>query len=123
MTSPPLPSAKRALRALARRYQTLDVEIREFDGKIKRLCAKANPALLATDGVGPHTAAALLVAAGDKPKRMTSELSFAALCGVSTVQASSERTVRYRLNRGGNRQANQALWRIATTRIRTDTAT
>ena len=72
-------SAKLALRALARRYQTLDVEIRELDGEIKRLCAVANPALLATEGVGPHTAGALLVAAGDNPERMTSERSFAAL--------------------------------------------
>ena len=84
---------------------------------------KANPALLATEGLGPDTAAALLVAAGDNPERMKSERSFAALCGVSPVQASSGRTVRHRLNRGGNRQANNALWRIATTRMRTDAAT
>ena len=108
--------AKQALRRLARRYQTLNTEI-------KRLCARANPALLATKGVGPNTAATLLIAAGDNPKRMKSERSFAALCGTSPVQASSGRTVRHRLNRGGNRQANSALWRIATTRIRTDAAT
>jgi len=115
--------AKQALRRLARRYQTLDTEIAELDVEIKRLCANANPALLATKGVGPDTAAKLLVAAGDNPQRMKSERSFAALCGVSPVQASSGRTVRHRLNRGGNRQANSALWRIATTRMRTDAAT
>ena len=115
--------AKRALRHLARRYQTLSAEIADLDTEIRRLCAEANPALLATYGVGPHTAAALLVAAGDNPGRMNSEAAFAALCGVSPVQASSGRTVRHRLNRGGNRQANNALWRIATTRIRTDPRT
>jgi len=115
--------AKRALRHLARRYQALDAEIGELDVEIRRLCAKANPALLAANGVGPDTASVLLVAAGDNPGRMKSERSFAALCGVSPVQASSGQTIRHRLNRGGNRQANSALWRIATTRMRTDAAT
>ena len=115
--------AKRALRHLARRYHTFDAEIIELEAEIRRLCARANPALLAAKGVGPDTAAVLLVAAGDNPGRMKSERSFAALCGISPVQASSGRTVRHCLNRGGNRQANNALWRIATTRMRTDTAT
>ena len=115
--------AKMALRYLARRYRTLDTEIAELKIEIRRLCAEANPALLAAKGVGPDTAAALLVAAGDNPERMKSERSFAALCGASPVQASSGQTIRHRLNRGGNRQANNALWRIATTRIRTDAAT
>ena len=115
--------AKMALRYLARRYQSLDTEIAELKIEIRRLCAEANPALLAATGVGPDTAAALLVAAGDNPERMKSERSFAALCGASPVQASSGQTIRHRLNRGGNRQANNALWRIATTRIRTDAAT
>ena len=115
--------AKQALRRLARRYQTLEVEIVELDVEIRRLCAKANPALLGAHGVGPDCAAALLIAAGDNPERMKSERSFAALCGVSPVQASSGRRVRHRLNRGGNRQANSALWRIATTRMRTDPTT
>ena len=115
--------AKRALRHLARRYQTLSAEIADLDTQIRRLCTQANPALLAAHGVGPHTAASLLVAAGDNPGRMSSEAAFAALCALSPVQASSGRTVRHRLNRGGNRQANNALWRIATTRIRTDPRT
>ena len=110
--------AKQALRSLARRYQTLTAETEELTTQIHRLCAQANPALLAAPGVGADTAATLLVTAGDNPNRMHSEASFAALCGTSPVQASSGHTVRHRLNRGGNRQANQALWRIATTRLR-----
>ena len=101
--------AKKALRHLARRYQTLNAEITQLERDIRRLCARANPALLAATGVGPDTAAALLVAAGDNPGRMKSERSFAALCGTSPVQASSGQTIRHRLNRGGNRQANSAV--------------
>ena len=115
--------AKKALRFLARRYQSLTAEIKDLDTDINRLCAEANPALLAVPGVGADTAAALLVTAGDNPERMRSESSFAALCGASPVQASSGRTVRHRLNRGGDRQANNALWRIATTRMRCDQTT
>lgn len=110
--------AKTALRLLARRHQTLTTEIKELNTQIRGLCARANPALLATRGVGADTAATLLITAGDNPERMRTEASFAALCGTSPVQASSGRIVRHRLNRGGNRQANQALWRIATTLIR-----
>ncbi len=115
--------AKRALRRLARRYRALDTEIAQLDVEIRSLCAQANPALLGASGVGPDTAAALLVAAGDNPGRMTSEKSFAALCGSSPVQASSGQTIRHRLNRGGNRKANNALWRIATTRMQNDART
>ena len=82
-----------------------------------------NPALLSAPGVGPDTAAALLVTAGDNPERMRTEASFAALCGASPIQASSGPIVRHRLNRGGDRQANNALWRIATTRMRSDQPT
>ena len=102
--------AKKALRHLARRYQTLDAEINQLEADIRRLCAETNPALLSAEGVGPDTASALLAAAGDNPERMRSERSFAALCGASPVQASSGQTVRHRLNQGGNRQANSALW-------------
>ena len=102
--------AKKVLRHLARRYQTLDAEIAELEGDIRRLCARANPALLAANGVGPDAASVLVVAAGDNPGRMASERSFAALCGASPVQASSGQTRRHRLNRGGNRHANSALW-------------
>ena len=110
--------AKKTLRLLARRYQTLTAEIKELDTEIKQLCVQANPALPAAPGIGPETAAALLVTAGDNPERMHTEASFAALCGARPVPASSGRVVRHRLNRGGDRQANQALWRIAITRMR-----
>ena len=115
--------AKQALRFLARRYQALTAEIEELTTQINRLCAQVNPALLAARGIGADTAATLLVTAGDNPQRMRSEASFAALCGASPVQASSGQTVRHRLNRGGYRQANNALWRIATTRMRYDQTT
>ena len=116
-------AAKRALRVLARRYQALNGEISELDTEIARLCAQANPALLAARGVGPDVAATLLIAAGDNPERLTNEASFAALCGASPVEASSGRTVRHRLNRGGDRHANNALWRIAVVRLRCDERT
>ena len=116
-------AAKRSLRVLAARWRALSAEISELDAEIARLCAQAAPALLAAPGVGPEVAAALLVAAGDNPDRLRSEASFAALCGASPIEASSGRTVRHRLNRGGDRQANNALWRIATVRLRSDERT
>ena len=117
---PVLAAAKQALRCLARRHQALTAEIKHLDTELRRLCERANPALLSACGVGAETAASLLVAAGDNPERMHSEASFAALCGTSPVEASSGRTVRHRLNRGGNRCANNALWRIAMVRLRFD---
>ncbi len=72
--------AKQALRSLACRYQTLTAEIKELTTQINRLCAQANPALLATPGVGADTAATLLIAAGDNPNRMHSEASFVLRC-------------------------------------------
>ncbi len=79
--------------------------------------------LLARYGVGPHTAATLLLTPIDNPGRLRSEAALAALCGVSPLQASSGRTCRHRLNRGGDRQANNALWTIALTRMRSDVRT
>lgn len=114
-------ATKRSLRHLARRHQALSAEIAELDRDIDELCAAANPALLAVDGIGPEVASMLLVAAGDNPDRMRHEAAFAALCGASPVQASSGKTVRHRLNRGGNREANNALWRIAMVRLATVT--
>ncbi|MET8425448.1 transposase, partial [Nocardia sp. NPDC004860] len=92
----------------------------------QRQLVTATPAghdLLARPGIGPETAAALLCAVGDNPDRMHSEASFAALCGVSPVEASSGRSNRHRLNLGGDRRANNALWSIVITRIRTDQET
>ena len=114
---------KQTLKNLARRYEQLTAEINDYRTQLKRLCVQANPALLAAYGVGCETAAVLLIAAGDNPHRLRSEASFAALCGASPIEASSGKVVRHRLNRGGRRQANKALWRIASTRIQYDPRT
>jgi transposase len=119
----PTEATRRALQVLARRHQSLSAELAEQDDTISQLCAVVNPALLGAYGLGPDTASALLVAAGDNPARMRTEASFAALCGSSPVEASSGKTVRHRLNRGGNRQANNALWRIVMVRLTCHRAT
>ena len=120
----PAAATKRVLRALALRWQALDAERAQLDGDLEALVARcAPPELLAEFGVGPHTAAALLITAGDHPDRLQHERSFAALCGVSPVDASSGKHQRHRLNRGGDRQANHALWRIVMVRLRWDPAT
>jgi len=114
----PVGATKAALRSLARRHQALSVEVRELDGELCRLTAKACPALLGIFGAGSDTAGALLLAAGDNPERLRSEAAFAKLTGVSPVQASSGKTTRHRLNRGGDRHANAALHRIVLVRLR-----
>jgi transposase len=111
-------ATKTALRSLAARYQALDREIAALDVQLAQLIARTAPQLLDTFGVGPDTAGALLVAAGDNPERLHSEAAFAMLCGAAPVPASSGKTVRYRLNRGGDRQANAALYRIVIVRLR-----
>ena len=116
-------AARRALRVLALRWRALSGEIKELDAEIARLCAEANPALLAAPGVGAETAATLLIAAGDNPERLKTEACFAALCGAAPIEASSGQITRHRLNRGGDRQANNALWRIAMVRLRCDDRT
>jgi transposase len=83
----------------------------------------AAPVGEALDGVGPQTAATLLVTAGDNPDRLRSEAAMAALCGASPLQASSGKTNRHRLNRGGDRGANNALWTIALVRMRSEPRT
>ena len=120
---PATAAAKTALRLLARRHRALGAEIAQLDEELLGLCQQANPALLGARGVGAEVAAVLLAAAGDNPERMRTEPAFAALCGASPIQASSGQTTRHRLNRSGNRQANNALWRIAITRLRTDPRT
>ena len=111
------------LRSLARRIQHLTAEIAELLARITNMIKDSAPALLNEYGVGPDSAAVLLVAAGDNPHRLTSEAAFAALCGASPVEMSSGKTRRRRLNRGGNRQANAALFHIVMTRLRVDTRT
>ena len=119
--SEPVTSAtKKALRTLARRHQALTAEIADLDSELRLLCEQANPALLGAFGVGVEVASSLLIAAGDNPEQMRSEASVAALCGTSPIDASSGARRRHRLNRGGNRQANNALWRIAMIRLRVD---
>jgi transposase len=106
------------LRTLARRHQFLAQEIAAVDAELDRLTQEVAPDLRALIGVGTDVAGALLVAAGDNPERLRSEGSFAHLCGVAPLPASSGKTTgRHRLNRGGNRQANNALWRIVITRL------
>lgn len=106
-----------ALKALAHRHQFLTAQAEELSTLIDALVTTANPALRAAFGVGPDTAAQLLITAGANPDRLRSEASFAALCGVSPVPASSGKTTRHRLSRGGDRHANNALYRIALSRM------
>jgi transposase len=112
-----------ALRLLARRHQQLTTEIADLDKLITPLVTAINPRLIATKGIGPVVAGQLLVTAGDNPDRMRSEAAFAMLTGAAPLPASSGKTHRHRLNRGGDRQANCALWRIVITRLATDPAT
>jgi transposase len=116
-------ATKLALQTLGRRVVDLDATTERLDEQLNRLVRATAPSLVAVDGVGIDTAAILLVAAGDNPQRLRSEAAFAHLCGVAPLEASSGKTVRHRLNRGGNRQANHALWRIVFTRMSADTRT
>jgi transposase len=116
-------ATKTALRVLARRVLTLQEEIDRLDALIAELVAEVAPGLLEISGVGVHTAALLLAAAGDNPERLRSEAAWAHLCGVAPIEASSGKVVRHRLDRGGNRQANHALWRIVITRMSSDPRT
>jgi len=119
----PEQAAQTALRCLARRHAALTAEITDLDALLEPLVAAINPALTAAFGVGPDCAGQLLVTAGDNPDRLRSEAAFAMLCGVAPLPASSGRTTRHRLNRGGDRQANAALYRIALVRMRWDPRT
>ena len=112
-----------ALRALGRRVVALDDETKQLDNLLAELLRVTAPQLVAVYGVGPDTAASLLVAAGDNPERLRDEAAWAHLCGVAPIEASSGKVKRYRLNRGGDRQANSALWRIVITRMSSDPRT
>ena len=101
--------------AAAREF--LDGQIERLDELIVPLVTARAPGLLALHGVGPDTAALLLVAAGDHPERLRSEAAWAHLCAVAPIPASSGKPTRHRLNPGGDRQANHALWRIVITRM------
>jgi transposase len=112
-----------ALRELGRRARFLEDQITRLDELIISLVTGRAPGLLALPGVGPHTAALLLVAAGDHPGRLRSEAAWAHLCAVAPIPASSGKLTRHRLNPGGDRQANHALWRIVITRMSSHPAT
>lgn len=109
-----------ALKSLGRRYLELHDEIADLDTMIAALVEELAPELVKRPSIGYESAAQLLLTAGDNPERLKSEASFAALCGVSPVPASSGKVVRHRLNRGGDRAANSALHIIAIGRLRTD---
>ena len=110
--------------SVARRHQELAAEIARLDAALEELLTPRRPRkLLAKQGVATQVAATLLATAGDNPGRVRREASFAALCGASPVDASSGKQLRHRLNRGGDRQANSALWTIAMTRLAHDPRT
>jgi transposase len=106
-----------AVRELGRRAEFLDGQLERLDELIAPLVAARAPGLLALHGVGPDTAALLLIAAGDHPERLRSEAAWAHLCAAAPIPASSGKVTRHRLNPGGDRQANHALWRIVLTRM------
>jgi transposase len=117
-------ATKAALRHLARRCRHLTQELAELDAEIQRLVQATAPNLLTMTGVGSGIAAVLLAAAGENPGRMRSEASFAHMTGVAPLPTGSGLTSgRHRLNEGGDRQANSALWRIVIVRMRVDPRT
>jgi transposase len=120
----PREAAKAAMATVARRHQALTAEIAQLDTALAKLVKHAAPKeLLAKQGVATQVASALLATVGDNPDRLASDASFAALCGASPVDASSGKQRRHRLNRGGDRQANSALWRIVMVRMSHDPRT
>lgn len=112
-----------ALRALAERCTQLQAQHAAMGKDLDHLVTATNPSLRAVHGIGPDTAAQLLLTAGGNPQRLRNEASFAALCGVAPVPASSGKTTRHRLCRGGDRGANNALYRIALVRMSHDQRT
>jgi transposase len=112
-----------ALAVLAERARFLETQTDTLDQQITALLPQINPALLAIKGVGPDTAARLLITAGQHPERIHSEAAFAKLCGAAPLEASSGETTRHRLNHGGDRQANAALWLIVRCRMSYDQRT
>jgi transposase len=116
-------ATKFALRSVARRYEALSEEIAELDAQLDQLVTQVAPELVSLVGIDTDHAATLLIVAGDKPQRLSSEASLASLCGVSPIEASSGKVVRHHLNRGGNRDANRALYMICLARMRRDRRT
>jgi transposase len=113
-------AAKTSLRSIATRARTLQLEARELKKQLDALTIDSAPATTAIFGLGPDTASALLVAIGDNPDRLRSEAAFAHLCGVAPIPASSGKTSRHRLHRGGDRSGNRALHIAVIVRLRYD---
>ncbi len=109
---------RHVLASLARRWLSLHEEVTSLSWHLKQQTKTAAPQLVEAVGIGPDTAADMLIAAGDNTDRIRSESAFAKLCGVNPIPASSGKTHRHRLNRGGNRQANAALYRTVIVRMR-----
>jgi transposase len=116
-------ATKVSLAALGRRVLSLEDELVGIDELLSDLVTRCAPEMLELFGVGIDTAATLLVTAGDNPERLRSEATWAHLCGVAPIEASSGKVKRHRLDRGGDRNANQALWRIVMTRLSFDPRT
>ena len=116
-------ATKLSIQSLGRRVLTLEEETTRIDKVLGELVADVAPSLLALYGVGVMSAAALLIAAGDNPERLHSEAAWAHLCGVAPIEASTGKVVRHRLNRGGDRHANAALWHIVMVRMVSDPRT
>jgi transposase len=119
----PLAATKHSLRSLARRWRDLSAEIREHEGILEKLTRQVAPQLVEAFGIGADTAAEMLIVAGDNPERIRSEAAWAKLCGVAPIPASSGTMTRHRLNRGGHRQANSALYRAVIVRMQHHAAT
>jgi transposase len=119
----PEQATKTALRRLARRHQQLSEEITEADRELHQLVRDVAPALLDLPGVGSEVAGQVLISIGDNADRLKSEAAFAHLCGAAPIPASSGRTHRHRLNRGGDRSANNALYVVVLGRMRHDPRT
>lgn len=114
----PIASAKASMRAIARRWLALHEEIQVHEQELERMVSEKAPDLMKSHGISTLTVAEMLILVGDNPERIKSEAALAKLCGVCPIPASSGKTNRMRLNRGGNRQANAALYRVAIVRLR-----
>jgi len=119
----PVNATAAALQAIATRIHHFDAEVALADKRVRPVVAKTAPQLMALKGVGPEVAGQLLATAGDNPDRLRSEAALAHLCGAAPIPASSGRTDRHRLNRGGDRAANNALHTIVLCRLRHDPRT
>lgn len=119
----PTASAKASMRAIARRWLALHDEIQTHEEELERMVCEKAPELMESHGISTQTVAEMLILVGDNPERIKSEAALAKMCGVCPIPASSGKTNRMRLNRGGNRQANAAVYRVAIVRMRDDEQT